>query len=564
MLELIRRYSSSIFVKAFLGILAATFVFCFGISDIIRRYTGKDYLVKIGNIKISPAIFNLETAKKLNMLRNRSKNIDAKAESVAILHQIIWENIVNLAATDFGFVVSDDTIKKYISGMSMFRDEHGRFNAGMLRGFLYKIQVPEQMFIEFSRKDIKNALIKAPFKYVSVYNELDCYAKANLEKRSLAIVELNPDSINISKKPNQKELKEFYSENQSLFMENETRAFKILELYESDIEKNIRITEEEIKEYYESSPDKESKTYSEIKNEIESELKQEKLQSAINDKVRHIEDALMAGETIENAAKKFNLKIIMINDVNALNKKENSQQEIVKCNYKDDILTVAFSTEEGTDSSFSEAIDEKGNKLLWLVHIDSITPKHIAEFTKISEKVKKEWIKKRQKEKAIEIANAFINQIKNGEKLFTVASKHGYISSITPVFDRNGVLSEISEKKKNKKNSKVNKDEKNQTFASVVSELYKEAFTTQKSEAILKEIGNTVVIAQINEVFSAENIDQKELTKQHASLLREISDDLYQQLVGYLSRGKYEVKINYEMLKESGEGIDPARMDDMF
>ena len=552
MLEFIRRCSKSVFVKVFLGILAFTFVFCFGISDIIKHYTGKDYLVKVGNVKITPALFNLEKAKKINMLRNRLKNVDEKAESAAILHQVIWENIVNLAASDFGFIVSDSTIKKYIGGMSMFRDKDGRFSAAMLRGFLYKIQVPEQMFIEFSKKDIKNALIKSPFKYISVYNGLNHYAKANLEKRSLTIVELNPDSMKVSQKPTEKELEEFYSENSNLFMVNETRSFRILELHESTVEKNIKITEEEIKDYYETSADKESKTFAEMRGEIESTLKQEKLQSEMNDKSRQIEDALMAGGSVDEVINKFNLRAIVIKDVNSLNKNEKSPQEIVKCNCKDDILTVAFSTEEGSESSFSEAMDEKGNKLLWLVHVDSITPKHTAEFAKISDKVKKEWIKKKQKEKALEIAKFFVDKVKNGEKLPAIASKSCLTSSVTPAFDRRGSV------------SKEKKDEKTQSFERVISEFFSDAFTKQKSEAFFKEIGNVVTVAQVNEVFPAENIDQKELAKQHVSLVREMSEDMYQQLVGYLSREKYPVKINHEMLKESGEAVNQERMDDLF
>ncbi|MDR1561197.1 MAG: SurA N-terminal domain-containing protein, partial [Holosporaceae bacterium] len=53
MLELIRRHSNSIIVKFFLTVLALTFIFCFGISDVIRKIVGKDYIVKIGNVKIS-------------------------------------------------------------------------------------------------------------------------------------------------------------------------------------------------------------------------------------------------------------------------------------------------------------------------------------------------------------------------------------------------------------------------------------------------------------------------------------------------------------------------------
>jgi hypothetical protein len=62
MLEFIRRHSQSIIVKAFLTILALTFVLFFGISDVIRRFIGKDYVVKIGSTKISPMELKIEKA----------------------------------------------------------------------------------------------------------------------------------------------------------------------------------------------------------------------------------------------------------------------------------------------------------------------------------------------------------------------------------------------------------------------------------------------------------------------------------------------------------------------
>jgi hypothetical protein len=557
MLELIRKYSNSIVVKVFLMVLAVTFVFCFGLSSIIRKYTGKDYLVKIGNVKISLPMFNLEKAKKLNMLRNRSKDVDEKAESSSILHQIIWENVIDLATSDFGFIVSDETIKKYISGMYMFRDKDGRFNAEMLRGFLYKIQVPEPTFIEFSRKDIKNGLIKAPFRYISVQGELDHYIKSRLEKRVLSVVELKPDSFFINEKPSAQELETFFSENPDLFMVDETRSFKILEFMESKIEENIKITEDEMKEAYEISPERESRTYEEMKAEIEADLKQEKAQTEINEKTRQIEDSLMAGGNIEEVAKKFGLNLITVSDVTMTN------NDTLKVKYKNDVLIVAFSTEDGTDSSFSEAADEKGNKLLWLVHVDSITPKRIAEFAKVQNKIQKEWLRKKQMEKAIEIANSFVEQIKAGERLASLASKNAQTYSVTYSFDRNGDWEGKRQEEANKNDEKApKKAPRNEKFDKIVSEMYKEAFLNSKKTAFFKEIDGVIVIAQVHEIIPAYAIDPNEREKLHASLIRETVEDLYQQLVGYLSKNRYEVKINHEMLKEGG-GFD-HQIDDIF
>ena len=65
MLELIRKYSKSIVVKVFLTVLAASFLFFFAFPIIADKLMGKDYVVKIANMKISPQVFKYEKNKKL-------------------------------------------------------------------------------------------------------------------------------------------------------------------------------------------------------------------------------------------------------------------------------------------------------------------------------------------------------------------------------------------------------------------------------------------------------------------------------------------------------------------
>ena len=561
MLEFIRKSASSTTFKILAGVLACTFIFCFGMYDVIRRWTGKDYVVKIGNTKITPVMFSMEKAKKLNMLRSHEKNIDEKAEINNILHQIIWENVIDQASADFGFRVSENTIKKYIAGMSIFRDKEGRFNAGMLRHFLQNINVSEPMFIEFSGKDIKNALIKAPLKYVSVYRSLDYHVKSNLEKRTLSIVEINPDSIKINEKPTQSELEDFYAENQDLFMVDESRNFSVVILYEDNVAKNISVSEEEKKEFYETSPEREDRTYDEMKDEIVAEITQNKLQNEIDEKTRLIEDALMAGENIDEVIKKFHLDAMRITDATALDKTGKAKSNI-KQKYYEDILTVAFSTDEGSDSSFAEAIDEKGRRLLWLVHVDSVTPKHVAEFSSVKDKVNKEWIKKQQHDKAIELAQSFCNAVKEGGKLQTIAAKNSRKAFSIKPFDRNGNLIAEKEEKKGKKNNTAKKNQNDEKTASIALAFAENAFSSDQNSAHYKEMNNIIVVAQVEKIIPAGDINNEELTSCHVDLIRKVSDDLYQQLVGYLSREKYAIKINNELLEK--EGANTSQENEIF
>jgi hypothetical protein len=489
-------------------------------------------------------VFKIEKAKRLGMLKLHDKNTDEKILTANVIHQLIWENVVDQASQEYGIIVSNETIKKYISGMHVFRNKDGSFNANLLRGFLQRIQVPEAMFLELSKKDIKNALIKAPFTYISTAVECDQFIHANLEKRSVVFVELKPDSFKISEKPSQEALKEFYASHPDLFTAEETRSFKILELPESSIGKNIKISDEEIKEAYDRSSEKEDRSYDDMKKELESDLKQEKLQSEINEVTRQIEDALMAGESVLEVSKKFNLNVITVEEVDSHNRSATSNN-VIKLPYKNDVIAVAFSIDEGTESSFSETLDANKNKIYWLLHMDSVTPKHIIAFEKSSDKVIKEWTYHKQNEKAKAIASDFIEKIKIGDNLKNLASKNNLSPKVTQLFDRKGTLQDKAKP------------------SSIINEIYENAFSMGKMEANYKEINGAVVVYCVQNIISSKKIDKKDESKYGAELLGEIVEDMYQQLVGYLSK-KYKVKINYALLKEISEEVSHDTFDEIF
>lgn len=538
MLEFIRKHSSSLVVKIFLTVLALTFVFCFGISDIIRKVTGRDYIVKIGGLKISPEMFKVEKAKKMNLLCDKSEKIDDAVLTNEVLHSLIWNNIINGAAKEFGFVISDTTMKNYIRNMPLFRDEQGRFNPNLLRGFLQKLRIPEERFIEASRRDIKAALIQAPIRFVSAASEANLYAAANLEKRTIDYVVLTPSSFKVTEEPTQEDLESFYEEHQDDFTVEETRSMHVVELLESDIEKNIKVSEDEIKDAYDFSAEKDERSYNEMKAELESNLRQDKLQSSTDDLTRQIEDALMAGEELKSIAEKFGLKMISVENV-----KMTDQKAVANIPYGNDVLTVAFSIDEGTDSSFSEALDSKKNRVLWLVHVDNVIPKHAEAFEKIKDKVKAAWIKDKQNELAHAMANGLVEKVNAGENLKTLAAKSGRICETSVAFDRFG---KIDDKKK---------------ASNIIETQYKKVFELTKGKCATNDLNGNVIVYSVNQIIPAKNISDEDNQKQYAELYKEISTDIYQQLVGHLSK-KYNVTINYEMLKAFNEPTE--RLDDIF
>lgn len=528
MLEIIRKYAQHKAVKFFLSVVALTFIAGFGITEVIRKIFGQDYVVKIGDEKIYPLEFKREKARKLNLIQPKDRgNLDDEQLTQSILHQLIWENIVNLASKEYGLLVSDNTMKRYISGMKVFRDANGRFNANLLRGFLHKIQVPEEMFLEASRREIKTAIIRAPLQCVSVMPELSTYVDAMTEKRSLRYVELKPASFKITETPTSEELKKFYDAHPNDFMIDETRSFKLLTIDESKLGGKIHISDDELQEAYELSPARDERSFDDMKAELAQDLRQEKLENIVSEFTRQVEDELTIDGDPKKVATKFQLKISEYTDI--------LKDHKINLAYGKDVVNIAFSLEEGSDSSFSESLDASKNRVLWIVHLDKITPKHRADFTKIVAKVKEAWIKDKQYDAAIALANEWKAKSSDNAKLKQLAADMKRYSDVTPLFSKVDV-----------KNSKHR----------IIKNLQDEGFNINHNEIAFKEVDNKVIVYQLDSVVANKEANPDDYKKYYGEYLTSVVDDMYQELVNYLSK-KYKVTINRARLQEIQEKVNP-------
>lgn len=528
MLEVIRKYSGSPIVKAFLIILAFTFLFFFGITDIIRKFTGNDYVVKIGNLKVTPLQFKMEKARKINLMRKQSA--DDKEITKTLLHQLIWENIINIFSKEYGLIISDETMEHYIGSMEVFKDANGRFNANLLRGFLQKIQVPEEIFIESSKREIKSAIISAPFSGISINNELPFYVEAKKEKRAVTFVELNPESFSIGQTPSEEELQQYHNEHSNQFMIPEVRSFTVVEMQENKLVGKVVITDDELREAYETSSERDERSFDDMRKELEEGIRSDKLESVINEFTRNIEDELMAGADIYKVAKKYDLKLIELQNMEMGN-----AAQLNKLPYKKDVMNVAFTLDEGTDSSFSESLGENKERVLWLVRVHSVTPKHNSIYKECREAVLKAWTKNRKHQLALDLANSWIKN--KDKKLEKLAKAAGRLSKISPLFDREG-----------KQNGNPEKDK------DVIDCLFKDVFSLDKGDMNYIEHNGKLIVYQIEKIESP-NPSSEELKEGYKELLTQMREDMSQALVGYLSK-EYEVRVNSENLRMINEEID--------
>jgi hypothetical protein len=189
------------------------------------------------------------------------------------------------------------------------------------------------------------------------------------------------------------------------------------------------------------------------------------------------------------------------------------------------------------------------------LHVDNITPKGVQEFSKVLHQVNQAWKKSRKKAKAIQIAEKMVETVNAGNSLLSVALNGKYKLRNTDEFNRDGNV-------KGKENGDNEKQEEKQKttdkkIENIINELHAAAFMKKRGEAAYAEINGSVVVWVVDKIDHPKITDQKERNQHTSSLLQSISEDMYQELIGYASRTKYKIDVNKELLnKEAGIDID--------
>ena len=135
----------------------------------------------------------------------------------------------------------------------------------------------------------------------------------------------------------------------------------------------------------------------------------------------------------------------------------------------------------------------------------------------------------------INLANDWTN-VGAQKKLSDLASDGHKKSERTSLFDREGKCVEKSK------------------FENIISKIYNDAFKLDKNGTSYAETDGKVVVYQIDNIYTPE-IKQEDLVEAYKSLASDVREDMYQELIGHLSK-EYKVHINSELLKQNNEEID--------
>ncbi len=398
MLEYLRNASEKPVAKILISVLAFSFV-GWGVAEwIFGNTTSDNTVLYVGDSEISAQQFNSEKSRQLaQMTREQQRDIYADVASQnefakGVLTKITTQQMANNRANDMGFVVSDKRIAQEIREYPEFQ-ENGEFSPFAFDAVLNNSGYSEAEFANVLRSQVLRSMVLGAmsvpvpvpeFAVQAAYNAR--YGKRDIEFATVKYSQFNADA------PSDEQLKDFYKKNPQ--MVPETRAVSYV-FVETDM----------------AQPDKYDEGYA---------------------KAIKIEDDIIAGNSMQDAANKHGGKYVALK---AFDRDNRPVDKILT----DAMIAKIFDMDSGLES---EMIETKNGFVF--VRVDSVNPEHVAEFDSVKKSLINDWKKSEQKKSAYVYANELLVDLNKsgklaGKKSVTVSRTDGAPNNVLVAAFRNKV-----------------------------------------------------------------------------------------------------------------------------
>ncbi|MDR1031508.1 MAG: peptidylprolyl isomerase [Holosporales bacterium] len=536
MLEFIRKYLGSVVVKVILSLVALTFVLFFGISDVINRLAGKDYVIRVGDVKIGPQEFRLQYNKAADLMRRSLGNPDTYEKIrphmleyfvAQTVDRLMVERIIDI----WGLGIDEKTVKLGLQTSAEFQDGNGQFSAEKLRAALIERQIPENVFLEDFSLNLAKSLVFMPlsltfFEPTSVMSRLK---DVILEQRSVDIVHVYNSAVpgHLLPKPTESDLRSCYQENQDIFAAEESKDITVLIMNEAKVLEQVEVSDDEVLDEYQARKEEEGEnwnvTLEKIKKDLVTELKHRKLPDEVKILAAKIEDELSATKDYDGTAARYGLRILRIKNLTVSNTDAFTGKISIPLPYGREVAEIAFNTTD--TNTFQETV----HGVEFLVNVDKTTPSSVPEYSKIKEKVLAHWTRGAKAKAAKQIAEGFVDRVSQGMPLDKLAhSKHLTVDKIYSL-TRSGT---------DGTSSKQNR---------LPADLVHKVFEAPVGQAVIIPIEGGHVVAHVKNKHLP-NLDKKQAQQFRALIHSAMTRDLFAQLVKHYQK-KTKVDVNQGMLK---------------
>ena len=372
MLEYLRNASEKPVAKILISILAFSFV-GWGVAEwIFGGSVGDNTLINVGSAEISAQQFSSEKSRELaQMTRDEQRAVYADEQSQAefaqqVLTKLATRQMAQNRANDLNLVVSDKRIAQEIRDMPEFQ-VNGTFSTFEFDNVLNNSGYTEAEFANALRGQVARSMVLGAVSEPVAVPEFAVLAAYNARygKRDIEYTTVKYSDFDVAE-PNDKQLQEFYKQNPQTVPETRSVSYVFVE---TDM----------------SQPDKYDEGYA----------------TAVK-----IEDDIIAGDAMADAAKKHNAKFVKL-------KSFSRDKRPVDKLLTDAMIDKIFDMDAGLES---EMIETKDGFLF--VRVDVIDSAHTASFASVKKSLINDWKKAEQKKQAYVRANEMLLALNNkGGKL---------------------------------------------------------------------------------------------------------------------------------------------------
>jgi len=376
MLEYLRNAAEKPVAKILIGILAFSFV-GWGVAEWIFGGTvGDNTIVRVGGEKITMQQFTTARSQQLaSMSRDAQRAIytdpaAGHAFGTGVLANLTAQAMANNRASDLGFVVTDRRVAAEIRAYPEFQ-ENGHFSPVLFDRVLMNSGYSESDFAAVIRAQILRSMALgavavpvpvAKFASDAVYNAR--YGKREIKYLPVRFADFKVDA------PTDEQLRDFYAQNPHVMPETRSVSYVL----------------------------------------IPAKMNQPDEYDAALSKAQHVEDDIIAGDTLRAAATRHGVKFV---DLGTFERAKRPNDSLLS----DAMLARVFSMDAGMESELIETPTG-----FVIVRVDEINPQHNAEYDAVKSGLADDWRRAQQRKQAYVRANELLTAMKKGEDVAGVTN----------------------------------------------------------------------------------------------------------------------------------------------
>jgi len=175
------------------------------------------------------------------------------------------------------------------------------------------------------------------------------------------------------------------------------------------------------------------RTLAEVRGQLEQDIRHEKAGDLLSDLSNKVEDALGGGASLEEAGKRFNLKVLKVAAVDAKGNGPNGKPA-ANLPKADNLLDVAFHADPGSESQLTENPGDG----FFMLRVDSVAPPAPRPFAEVKADVVTAWVAEKRHALARERADQAARALAAGETPPQVARTLGGEAKTSRPFTRDG------------------------------------------------------------------------------------------------------------------------------